>query len=146
MQRKITSVGSSDNRYLNHAGPAMSTVMPVIRIDGKGGRVQRILTDQFTNFMTNEQANEIIKAQARLLMHLTERVVMLQVAFEAYVQGQIRESGAQYDAQYDAHHRRRKELFARDFQGVTTELLNTLSQAVKQADTGPSAKASVAEL
>ncbi|HXR04660.1 MAG TPA: hypothetical protein VN836_08130 [Verrucomicrobiae bacterium] len=85
--------------------------------------------------MTNEQAYEIIKAQAKLLIHLTERVVMLQVAFEAYVQGQISESGAQYDAQYDAHYRRRKELFDRDFRGVTTDLLNALKQAVQQADT-----------
>jgi hypothetical protein len=85
--------------------------------------------------MTNQQAYEIIKAQAKLLIHLTERVVMLQVAFEAYVQGQISESGTQYDAQYDAHYRRRKELFDQDFQGVTTDLLNTLRQAVQQADT-----------
>ena len=73
--------------------------------------------------MTNQQAYKIIKAQAKLLIHLTERVVMLQVAFEAYVQGQISESGKQYDAQYDAHYRRRKELFDQDFQGVTTDLL-----------------------
>ena len=97
--------------------------------------MQRILSDQFSNLMTNQQAYEIIKAQAKLLIHLTERVVMLQVAFEAYVQGQISESGAQYDAQYDAHHRRRKELFDRDFRGVTTDLLKTLKQAVQQADT-----------
>ncbi len=34
--------------------------------------------------MTIQQAYEIIKAQAKLLIHLTERVVRLQVAFEAY--------------------------------------------------------------
>jgi hypothetical protein len=108
--------------------------MSAIRIDRKGGRVQPVLSNQFANIMTNQQAYEIIKAQAKLLIHLTERVVMLQVAFEAYVQGQMRESGAQYDAQYDAHNRRRKELFDRDFQGVTTDLLGALRQAVQQAD------------
>jgi hypothetical protein len=85
--------------------------------------------------MTNQQAYEIIKAQAKLLIHLTERVVMLQVAFEAYVHEQIEKSGTQYDAQYDAHYRRRKELFDQDFRGSTTDLLKTLRQAVQQADT-----------
>jgi len=119
----------------SHTGTVLSTVMSVMRIDGKAGLMQPVLSDQSANFMTNQQAYDIIKAQAKLLIHLTERVVMLQVAFEAYVQGQIRESGAQFDAQYDAQNRRRKELFDRDFQGVTADLLNTLRQAVQQADT-----------
>jgi len=109
--------------------------MSVIRIDGELGLIQPVLSDHFANFMTNQQAYEIIKAQAKLLIHLTERVVMLRVAFEAYIHEKIGESGAPYDAQYDAHYRRRKELFDQDFQGVTTDLLNTLKQAVQQAET-----------
>jgi hypothetical protein len=86
--------------------------------------------DPTTRFMTNEQANEIIKAQGKLLLHVTERIVMLQVAFEAYVHDQIGQSGPKYDAHY-AH---RKELFEQDFDDSTKSLLNTLKQAVDRAD------------
>ena len=80
--------------------------------------------------MTDQQTHEIIKAQAKLLMHLTERVIMLQVAFEAYVHDQIGKSGAQYDAHY-AH---RKQLFEQDFRASTTDLLKTLKQALEKSD------------
>jgi hypothetical protein len=80
--------------------------------------------------MTNEQANEIIKAQGKLLLHVTERIVMLQVAFEAYVHDQIGQSGPKYNA----HYKRRKELFEQDFDDSTKSLLNTLRQAVDQAE------------
>ena len=80
--------------------------------------------------MTNEQAHEIIKAQAKLLMHLTERVVMLQTALEAFIEGQVGDEGEQHDA----HYARRKELHEQDFSGSTTALLNTLQQALLKAD------------
>jgi len=80
--------------------------------------------------MTNEQAHEIIKAQAKLLMHLTERVVMLQVAVEAFIHGQVGEEGAEHDAHY-AH---RKELFEQESKAKTNGLLHTLSKALDRID------------
>lgn len=80
--------------------------------------------------MTSQQAQEIIKTQAKLLIHLTERVVLLQVAFEAYVHEQIGESGAAYDA----HYARRKALLEQDSKGTTNDLLCTLKQALDKID------------
>ncbi|HEX4349699.1 MAG TPA: hypothetical protein VH251_04910 [Verrucomicrobiae bacterium] len=80
--------------------------------------------------MTDEESDAILKAQAELVIHLTERMVLLQVAFEAFVHGQIGEEGPESDT----HYKHREELMALDFSGKTTELLNTLRKALTEAD------------
>jgi hypothetical protein len=78
--------------------------------------------------MTDKEEHDILKAQSALLIHLIERVVMLQVSFETYIRDQVGESGPKHDA----HYARRKELFEQDFRGHTTDLLNTLRQAMRK--------------
>ncbi len=80
--------------------------------------------------MTDEESHAILKAQAELVIHITERVVLLQVAFEAFVHGQIGEEGPQSDL----HYKHREKLMALDFSGKTTNLLNTLRKALSKAD------------
>ena len=80
--------------------------------------------------MTDEESDTILKAQAELVIHLTERMVLLQVAFEAFVHGEIGEEGPESDI----HYKHREELMALDFSGKTTELLNSLRKALSEAD------------
>ena len=80
--------------------------------------------------MTDEESDTILKAQAELVIHLTERMVLLQVAFEAFVHGQLGEEGPESDT----HYKHREELMALDFSGKTTDLLNTLRKALSEAD------------
>jgi hypothetical protein len=81
-------------------------------------------------FMTEEQSDSILRAQAELVIHVTERIVLLQVAFEAFVHGQIGEEGRESEI----HYKHREELMALDFAGKTTDLLNTLRQALLKAN------------
>ena len=80
--------------------------------------------------MTDEQSQAILKAQAELVIHITERVVLLQVAFEAFVHGQIGAEGPESDV----HYKHREDLMALDFAGKTTDLLNALRQALLKVD------------
>lgn len=80
--------------------------------------------------MINEPMRDVLKAQANLIAHLTERMVLMQVAFEAYVRQEIGEHGPKHDA----HYALRKEMVAKDFAGKTNDLLCTLNKALARVD------------
>jgi hypothetical protein len=68
---------------------------------------------------------EVIKAQSELIIHLTERMVLLQTAFEAFALDEFGKDGPKHDAHYEL----RGELFAQD-QKTTSALIRTLKIAL----------------
>lgn len=74
---------------------------------------------------------ELLIAQSKVVLHMAERLVMFQVAFETYVHEQIGESGVEHDA----HYARRREMLEQDFSGSTTALLKTLKEAIRRTET-----------
>ena len=77
----------------------------------------------------NTNVDRLLVAQAKLLVHITERVVALNHALEAHIHEQVGTSGPAYDA----HYARRRELFAQDMK-ETTDLLSTLDEAIRRID------------
>lgn len=77
--------------------------------------------------MTNEEI-ELLKAQAAVTLHVAERLVLLQVAFEAF----LRQDDERCDEGYQSHLELRRKMLDEDMEGKTTLLLNTLKQAMEK--------------
>ena len=77
-----------------------------------------------------EKTLALLIAQSKLIAHLGERLVILQVSFEAFVRARIGET----NGNLDEHYKLRRQMLEEDFSGTTTDLLNTLKQAIVEAD------------
>jgi hypothetical protein len=68
-----------------------------------------------------------IKAQSELLIHVAERLLMLQVAFEARLHQEIGKDGEEHDEHFEM----RQEMYVQD-SATTTDLIRTLRTVLSQ--------------
>jgi hypothetical protein len=94
-----------------------------------GGVAQLSTLGHITRFRfmdTNEKTLALVKAQSALLLDLAERVVILNCAFEAYVQ--------KHSDDFDGYVELRKKMFDEDFHGKTNDLLRILKTEMDRVD------------